>query len=66
MTEKILWKTSDAAFEKEELLLQDRDSQILLTPDEPVIIRNEGTVPGILLDFGTELHGGCILVIKSM
>ncbi|SFL80105.1 alpha-L-rhamnosidase [Gracilibacillus orientalis] len=58
---KIIWTTSDASFENEELLLQDRESQVLITPDEPVIIRNDGT--RILLDFGTELHGGIQLAI---
>ncbi|MFD2657264.1 alpha-L-rhamnosidase C-terminal domain-containing protein [Gracilibacillus thailandensis] len=60
---RIVWKTADAAFENEELLLQDKDSQVLITPDNPVIIRNDGITPGILLDFGLELHGGIQLAI---
>jgi alpha-L-rhamnosidase len=64
---RIVWQTEDdsSALERPELLMLGRDGQSLLnTPMEKAcILRNEGSAPGILLDFGIELHGGVQICI---
>jgi alpha-L-rhamnosidase len=64
---RIVWqsKTEGALIERPELLMLGRDGQSLLnTPMENAcILRHEGSEPGILLDFGVELHGGVQICI---
>lgn len=59
---RMVWQSEEpeAVLERQELLFTGRDGQSLLsaTMDKTCIMRNNGSAPGILLDFGTELHGG--------
>ncbi|SER29395.1 alpha-L-rhamnosidase [Gracilibacillus ureilyticus] len=66
--ENILWKTDDnhSEVKNEQLLLEDRESQVLITPENPVVMRHEGNSPAILLDFGRELHGGIQLAVWNI
>lgn len=54
--EKILWKQGDV--KNEEQLLKQHSRQISLSAREPVTLRTNGQMAGILLDFGCEIHGG--------
>ncbi|WP_163539944.1 alpha-L-rhamnosidase C-terminal domain-containing protein [Gracilibacillus sp. YIM 98692] len=62
---KVIWKSenSNAEVEEEELLLEGRDGQLLINPEKPVVMHHKDKTPGILLDFGVELHGGIQLAI---
>jgi len=62
--ERILWKTEnqDADVENETTLLEKKSVQISLQAVSPCILRNRSGRAGILLDFGTELHGGVQLL----
>ncbi len=56
----ITWKTEGV--HHEHVLLEKRNAQPTLKPNEPCILKNDGSKPGILLDFGTELNGGVQIV----
>jgi alpha-L-rhamnosidase len=64
---RMIWQSSepDAVIERPELLMAGRDGQSLLSAamDQVCILRHEGSAPGILFDFGTELHGGVQITI---
>ncbi|MFC0216012.1 alpha-L-rhamnosidase C-terminal domain-containing protein [Paenibacillus chartarius] len=66
---RIVWQSEDvgAKLERPELLLAGRDGQSVLSlPMEQVcVLRNEGSAPGVLFDFGTELHGGVQICIAG-
>ncbi|MFC4402733.1 alpha-L-rhamnosidase C-terminal domain-containing protein [Gracilibacillus xinjiangensis] len=64
----ILWKTdsNQSRIDNEQLLLEDRESQVLITPEKPVVMSHEGSSPAILLDFGVELHGGIQLAVWNI
>ncbi|WP_284645046.1 hypothetical protein [Paenibacillus silviterrae] len=58
---RIIWQSKDdsSRLGRTELLLAGRDGQsVLSSPMEMAcILRHEGSAPGFLLDFGSELHG---------
>ncbi|MGF7033658.1 hypothetical protein J2T17_004606 [Paenibacillus mucilaginosus] len=66
---RIVWQSEDEspAIERAELLLTGRDGQSVLSTsmEKACIFRHEGNAPGILLDFGTELHGGVQICIAG-
>ena len=62
---RILWKSADAATNiiNAEKLLKQGDGQANLSGNDLCILQsNEKGKPGLLLDFGKELHGGLQLV----
>ncbi|MFS0634308.1 alpha-L-rhamnosidase C-terminal domain-containing protein [Mesobacillus foraminis] len=60
MPSRIVWKSDDidSKIESDHLLLENRDGQVLINPEEAVCFYNQGRPASILLDFGIELHGG--------
>jgi alpha-L-rhamnosidase len=64
---RIVWQSQEqgAVIERPELLLIGRDGQSLLNApmEKACILRHAGSAPGILFDFGTELHGGVQICI---
>ncbi|TNJ60671.1 alpha-L-rhamnosidase [Paenibacillus hemerocallicola] len=68
---KIVWATegANAGVERAEALLEGRDGQATLAGEGGCVLRSAGgESAGLLLDFGTELHGGiqlCVWFEKS-
>ncbi|MDQ1914681.1 alpha-L-rhamnosidase C-terminal domain-containing protein [Paenibacillus sp. GD4] len=66
---RIIWQSKEdsSRLERTELLLAGRDGQSVLSSpmEKACILRHEGSAPGFLLDFGTELHGGVQICIAG-
>jgi hypothetical protein len=63
---RIVWKTDggNAAVERADALLEGRDGQATLARENGCVLRSAGgEYAGLLLDFGTELHGGVQLCV---
>lgn len=64
MPARVVWQTGGkAAPENPERLLHPAD-QTTVTGGAPCILRHQGEVPGLLLDFGRELHGGIQIIAR--
>jgi len=60
---RIVWHTDANSVEKPETLLKDLSGQVTLKASNPCVLRTEKTDAGILVDFGTELHGGVQIMV---
>lgn len=64
---RIVWQTEhvDAVIEGAELLLQGQDGQSIHDSSQrkTAVFKHAGSAPGIVLDFGIELHGGVQICI---
>jgi len=54
---RVVWHSSEGV-ENPGVLLQKRTGQVTLDASDPCVLRTKGAGAGVLLDFGTELHGG--------
>jgi alpha-L-rhamnosidase len=65
---RVLWQSPMEAcsIKNAEQLLQPFSGQITLEHGETCVMANNGNPPGILLDFGGELHGGIQLAIADL
>src|SRR5258706_14624953 len=65
---RVLWQTPMEAcsVKNGEQLLQPFSGQITLENGETCVMANNGNPPGILLDFGRELHGGIQLAVADL
>ncbi|MBB5284501.1 hypothetical protein HNQ92_002644 [Rhabdobacter roseus] len=60
---RILWKTPNAAIQNEQVLLKPGNGQADLSGKDLCRLKSTDTQkPGLLLDFGKELHGGLQIV----
>ncbi len=64
---RVLWVSpaDQARVEKPEILLQASSGQITLDNPKACILRHQGKAPGVLLDFGRELHGGIQILVSG-
>jgi alpha-L-rhamnosidase len=62
---RIVWQSvnESSMIEHSELLLEGRDGQSVLRTNRACLLKHEGSPPGLLLDFGVELHGGVQICI---
>ena len=65
---RILWESPAEAcvVQNAQQLLQPFSGQVTLGGGATCVLRNNGKAPGILLDFGRELHGGLQLVVADL
>lgn len=65
MPTRILWQTEgpQCGVDNAQALLEDRSDQITLGAHAPCVLKNQGKAPGLLLDFGRELHGGLQIMV---
>jgi alpha-L-rhamnosidase len=65
---RIVWQSPAEAcvVHDAELLLQSFSGQITLDNRSGCTLRNNGKPPGILLDFGRELHGGAQIAVADL
>lgn len=65
---RILWQSSGerSLVKDPELLLKPFSGQITLDNRNGCVLRNDGQPPGILLDFGRELHGGVQIAVADL
>ncbi len=68
MPKRIVWQSTGEkqAVENPQTLLEARSGQVTLDSHSPCVLRNNGAVPGILLDFGQELSGGIQIMAWTM
>jgi len=59
---RVLWQ-SEAGVQASERLLKKRSGQVTLDASNPCILKSDKSNPGILLDFGKELHGGVQIMV---
>ena len=62
---RIVWQSDSAGVEGAEVLLKGGEEQATLAAHPSCVLKNSGSAPGLLLDFGRELHGGIQLVTNS-
>lgn len=55
---RVMWTSSEETVKNPEVLLQKRSGQATLEASNPCVLNNSKGTAAILLDFGTELHGG--------
>ncbi len=61
---RIVWQTEGAAAPKgAEVLLAPSEGQSTIFPKPACLLKHTGEAPGLLLDFGRELHGGVLVVV---
>lgn len=60
---RVLWRTAGESVQAPETLLQRRSGQVTLGASHPCVLSSSKAKPGILLDFGTELHGGVQIMV---
>jgi alpha-L-rhamnosidase len=65
---RIVWQSEPDAgvVQDAKLLLQPFSGQVTLGNRAACILRNYGKPPGVLLDFGRELHGGLQLAVSDL
>lgn len=68
LPKRIVWQSTGEkqAVENPQTLLEARSGQVTLDSHSPCVLRNNGAVPGILLDFGQELSGGIQIMAWTM
>ncbi|MHC4520559.1 MAG: alpha-L-rhamnosidase-related protein [Planctomycetota bacterium] len=59
---RVLWH-SEAGVQAPQRLLQKRSGQVTLDASNPCVLKSDKARPGILLDFGKELHGGVQIMV---
>lgn len=64
---RIVWQSKEptASVDKAEALLAAPNGQATLDAKEFCTLHHKGSVPGVLLDFGRELHGGLQIVVEK-
>jgi alpha-L-rhamnosidase len=65
---RVVWKSSEpeAVVENSDQLTHAGSGQITLSSPAACVLRHNGKTPGILLDFGKELHGGVQIGISDL
>ena len=65
---RLVWQSKEegAVVETPENLLKTESGQVTLSAPAACILRNNGKTPGILLDFGRELHGGLQIAVSDL
>ena len=65
---RVVWKSSgaDSSVANAEALLTRGSGQVTLSNSVSCKLSNEGKTPGILLDFGKELHGGIQIAVNDL
>ncbi len=65
---RLVWQSHEngARVETPEKLLQAGSGQVTLSAPASCVLRNEGKIPGILLDFGRELQGGVQIAVQDL
>ena len=63
LPKRILWHTDSDSVQAAQMLLQKRSGQTTLDASNPCVLKSEAAKPGILLDFGKELHGGVQIMV---
>lgn len=66
--QRVVWKSEEkeAVVETPDNLLKEDSGQVTLGNRQACVLRHQGKVPGILLDFGTELHGGLQIAVSDL
>jgi alpha-L-rhamnosidase len=64
---RIVWQSDDvdSSVENAETLLDQDSGQVTLSNSIGCTLRNNGSAPGILLDFGCELQGGVQIMVSA-
>lgn len=64
LPKRIVWQSDNeqSAVENAAYLLQADAGQVMVENSQACTLRNQGKTPGILLDFGRELHGGVQII----
>ena len=65
---RLVWQSKEkgATVENPEQLLKSGSGQVTLSSPAACILRHGGKTPGILLDFGKELHGGVQIAVSDL
>ncbi len=65
---RLVWqsKEPEAVVENSEQLLKTGSGQVTLSNPAACVLRHKGKTPGILLDFGKELHGGVQIAVSDL
>ena len=63
LPKRVLWQTPGDGLQASETLLQHRSGQVTLDASRPCVLNSKKGKPGILLDFGVELHGGVQIMV---
>ncbi len=65
---RLLWQSKEegAVVETPEKLLKAESGQVTLSAPAACVMRHKGKAPGILLDFGKELHGGVQIAVSDL
>jgi alpha-L-rhamnosidase len=65
---RVVWQSREdgAVVEKPEHLLKPDSGQVTLSNPAACVLRHKGKAPGILLDFGRELHGGVQIAVSNL
>lgn len=65
---KIVWESTgkDNEVRNSHVLMENRIKQISFREDKPCILSNRGAYASLLLDFGTELHGGVEISVAKV
>ena len=67
LPKRIVWQAGDsAAIERSDRLLAPQSGQAGLDLGQSCLLRHNGRAPGILLDFGRELHGGVQIIVGEI
>ena len=68
MPTRVLWQSpaEDCSVENAQQLLQPFSGQITLESKGTCMLRHKGKPPGLLLDFGRELHGGIQIAVADL
>lgn len=68
MPTRVVWQTKEAGavVEHPERLLKAGSGQITLSNPAACVLRHQGKAPGLLLDFGRELHGGVQIAVSDL
>lgn len=66
--QRILWQSKEpgAVVENARHLLEPFAGQITLEHRAACVLRHQGRAPGVLLDFGRELHGGLQIAVQDL
>ena len=63
---RVVWQSDESSVGSAQCLLDPRPPQAVFTHQANCVLRNDGTEPGIVLDFGSELNGGIALTVHTI
>src|SRR5690349_18839334 len=68
LPKRVVWQSpADACLVRDaQVLLENFSGQITLESGPTCVLRNSGKPPGVLLDFGRELHGGLQIAVADL